>query len=615
MRPEKIIIPFLTFICLAGVLLSWMYGLPQEEVEIPFSFLVNSENGYERISCWKNEEDECFVFLPEFAQMTQLYLRANDEQVYINDLFVPDGMSCEGFACDTPYDLSCEKDGNRFESTITFVRTGDMPTLYIDVASGNMEYIHLEKGYEESGEIRLYEKDGSLSFSGVLESIKGRGNSSWSADKKPYSLTFSEDADLLHMGPANRWILLAEGYYSCLNLRNKIVYDVAQAVGMDYTPEGKWVNLYLNGDYAGLYLLSERNEVHPERVGIDPENCFLVSMEWDIRLEEQKYPHILTDAGQALRIHHSSLSAAELDRQWQSAENAIMAEDGVDPVSGKAWQELIDLDSWARKYVLEEVFGNHDGGSFSQFYYYDAAEENAKIHAGPIWDYDLAMGGYDVWLKYYTNYLIMDREYKEDGLYTPWHHALYQKELFRTRVAEIYEEEFLPLLQQLLMNEFDSYIAQASDAFRTDALRWGNSQTSLQQEIEYIRNFLSDRIAFLSDVWISGTEYHIVRVDPGRKDVYGHFAVKHGECLPELPSYDDIRGLGWFVVGTDEPFDVTQPIYEDVQIYIRKQPFEIPKIHYIPAAVLMLAVPLLLLLDRIRTKKNGRIRNDPAKTR
>jgi len=538
--------------------------------------------------------------------MEQVFFVSESRTVAIDGVPVSEKMPAADLECNRAYPLRSVKDGVEMESTLTLLRSGGVPSLYIDVKSGNMEYIHLDKGNEEAGELRLYDDQGKLAYGGELDSIKTRGNTSLAADKKPYSLMLTENTNLLGMGAARRWILLAEGYYSCTNIRNKLVYDFAGKVGMQYSPKGEFVDLYLNGEYAGLYLLSERNEIHEERVDIDPKTGFLVSMESIVRLETQKIPYILTDAEQALRIHHSDLSRSELQERWQRVENAILAEDGNDPTSGKSWQELIDLDSWVEKYLLEEIFANQDGGAISQFYYYDPALDPTRIFAGPIWDYDMAMGGHDTWLRGHTDYLIMNREYKDADIYMPWHHALYEKKEFRERLVELYGKKFLPAMEAFLDEELNDAQEVLSRAHIQDAYRWGYSPEDIQREIAYIRTFLRERLSFLSDLWINETQYHIVRVNPGGNDGYGYLAVKSGECLPELPVSYNQMDLGWYVEGDETPFDTTGPIFEDIRIYIKKEEFQIPKIHCIPVAAVVVALVLLVFQDWRLMKRNRR---------
>ena len=617
MQYRKIIIGFLTIflmILLLPVLILCAddFQAAFRKPEISLIFAVQSGENQELIDCWEDSEGTLYVFLPGYAAIGDVSVATVVGEIRIGNIPVTERMSCSMFELDEAYPFFCIEGRKTLESTITFVRSGGIPSLYIDVPSGSMEYIHMEKGNEEQGRMRMYDEDGNLLYSGLAESLKGRGNASWTADKKPYSLTLFEEENLLNMGRAKRWILLADGD-NPVNIRNKIVYDFSRSFGLAYSPDCRYTDLYLNGEYAGLYLLCERNEIHQERINLPKEGSFLVSQEIESRLQDQKYPYILTESGQALRIHESDGNFEELQRHWQSVENAILAEDGVDPISGRHWLELIDLDSWARKFLVEEVFGNNDGGCVSQFYYYDSNNLQCKVYAGPVWDYDYAMGGSSVWLKPYCTYLTANRAQQSETMYAPWYPALYQNDEFYQYAAELFQSEMIPLMEQLIHTGIKEYSNTIADAIITDTLRWNLESKTAFEDIEYIQSFLTERMSFFENMWVNEEVYHVVCVDPGRYGLFGHFGVKNGECLPEIVSAEELGGLGWYVADTDQPFDVTQPIYENVHICIRRAENHIPKIHYIPVIALIGLLLVILVVDTHKIKKHGRVMDAPAK--
>lgn len=580
------------------------------QAEISLSFLVN---GRERIKSWERARREFYVFLPGGAELSNtVFLLEDGASISMDGCRMTNGMSCDGIVMGHVYDFCYENGDVTYEGVITFLKSKNVPSLHIDVQSGSMDYIHLEKGNEENGEIRLYEADGIPSYSGAM-AIKGRGNSSWGADKKPYNITLQEEADLLGMGKAGNWVLLSEGYNPAV-IRNKLVYDFARNAGIPYSPECTWVDLYLNEEYVGLYELSEKNEIHPERVNISPENGgFLVSMEYESRLKEQKYPYVLTNSSQALRVRSGASQLQDMQLHWQTVENAILSENGTDPLTGKHWRDLIDLDSWARKYLIEEIFGNMDAGSLSQFYYVDGNDPVKKVYAGPVWDYDFSMGGEDHWLKPYTDYYVMNRTCVNEEIFTPWFPALYRQEEFLSRVKELYALEFLPLLQELVSTEIQKDWDMIQTASVLDSVRWDTAWDAVRRELDYIRSFLEKRMAFLSDLWISETGYHTVYVDPGRFGIYGCFAVKHGETLPALPGEEDLGGLGWYRADSDVLFDVSQPIYEDLYIHMKKPESNLPVIHLMPLLVVIAFLTGAVGVSIYRDRKNRSGRHDTAK--
>lgn len=360
------------------------------------------------------------------------------------------------------------------------------------------------------------------------------------------------------MGEAEKWILLAN-YYDTSNLKNKLVLDYAARVGLAYTPESRLVDLWLNGEYAGLYLLCERNEVHPQRVALAENQGFLISKDNRQRMDDQSIPYFPTEKGVPLRIHYCSIPNERMMTLCQSAENAILAADGIDPQSGKHWEELIDLDSWARKYLVEEIFGGGDAGLYSQFFYYEGDGSQGKIYAGPVWDYDITMGTGGVEMTV-PNVFFAHREY-----ISPWFRALYDSGLFYSKITELFRREFYPQLVDLVEEEIPRYQALIEAAAGMNQIRWGGD-TALQTE--RVQNYMRSRTEFLKKVWIDGQEcVEVTVVHPDVLLEYAPmFAIPRGETFPELA---DWKQLDWCITGTDIPFDLTQPIREDVSIQAR----------------------------------------------
>lgn len=568
MRKGKIFTYLLTVVFLAAAVFIGIIDLEWEP--FPFSVIVSSDGETEEIDCWKNTKGEFFVFLPSYAELSQVQIVANQfHTVSLDGQPLSNGMSCENFRLNVPLELSYTDNHTTYQYVLQFVQSANVETVYIDVPSGNMDYIHEEKGNEEPGTIRIYSAEGVQTHLGDLESIKGRGNATWLDEKKAYSLKLSEEADLLGSGQAQNWILLANAYDGS-HMKNKITYDLADAMGLAYSPDCQWVDLYLNGEYAGLYLLTERNEVHSQRVAIGEDRGFLVAMEPQYRLEEQGYPFVTTQSGVALRIHHALMPTEDVAQIWQSAENAILAEDGIDPDTGKHWQDLIDVDSWAQKYLMEEVLGNFDAAFASQFFYYDGSDPSAKIFAGPTWDMDDSMGS-NFWISSDSQAFLVFKPHLTSSSDTPWFYALYEKDVFRERMVETYRMKFRPLLQELLDSGLDQHYAQIAQASAANAMRWTVPDTA--ESIEKICSYLQQRIDFFDDLWLEGTPYCMVQIKAGDAP-WAYFAVRQGEYLPALPEFENTETTvyhGWYTMDTDKPFDITQPIFEDAAIYMKQE--------------------------------------------
>ena len=350
------------------------------------------------------------------------------------------------------------------------------------------------------------------------------------------------------------------------NMKNKIAYELARDSGLDFTPECEWIDLYLNGEYAGLYLLCERNEIDEQRVNISRDGSFLVGKDWEWRFEREKKVHVITEAGTALRVYYSDIPVERILSIFQTMENAILADDGIDKISGKHWSDLIDMESWVKRYLIEEILGSTDAGTLSQYFYFDGADESGKIYAGPIWDMDLSMrysGG--EWLKkmnqFYGN--------KPNVHGSAWPHALYHNALYYDTLTKTYEMVFLPLLEELLDSGIDKYYSHIQQSAEMNRIRWNTNE--MESERENIRHYIEKRILFLNRIWIDKEDYVIVTIDDlgGKKR---SLVIEPGATIPELRAYEDddtILFYGWYYLGTDMLFDVEKPIYEDLEIEAR----------------------------------------------
>lgn len=591
---------FLLFIVIVGFMEPAM--VPNPEMNIPLSFTAALGGKRERITCWEDPSGELFVFLPSGAVLSDLEISVEkDAQLTLNQKALESGMDCGDIQMNIPYPLIHIQEGIPTEHTLTFMQSSALASIHLDVQSGSMNIIHEKKGNQESGRMRLYLPDGELAYIGNLESLNGRGND-WLIPKKSYSLQLTSGADLLGMGQAEKWILQANAF-DASHLRNKLVYDFSEALGLDFSPESQWVDLYLNGEYAGLYLLCERNEIHEQRVRLEGNENYLVSMDLQWRLAENKKPFVITEAGYAFRIHDSQLNDSDLRQRLQSAENAICAEDGRDPLTGKHWSQLIDLDSWARKYLVEEIFGNGDGGVISQYFY--GITKELPMYAGPVWDYDISMGNSQGRCGGETRALFVGRPRIRPNISVSWYYELYQKQAFYDRMTELYREECLPLLDRFLNEQLNEYQSRITASSAMNQIRWKSlaaSQTSVPDETEYIRSFMERRISFLNQLWLEKKPFHWVLIDTNDGRDMICYAVFPGERIPLLPEYEDAWDiLGWYDAATEQPFDGAQPIYEDTVVYLKKLQGEEDTISLLQMVPIVVGLGILLsmiLTDR-----------------
>lgn len=616
MRKGKLWIALFSAVVLLVILLMAIHTQPGTSKMQPVVLQIATETGTENLDIWETEEGSLYVFLPGHVQPEQaVLLSADGKTVTLQGRSLP--LSCGELELNRNYDL-VHPDGST--NTLRILPSGGVATMYVSTQSGSMAFIHDEKGNAERGTVTLYDEAGDLNYSGDLETIRGRGNSTWIVhEKKPYSLKLMEKADLLGMGAAKDWILLADALDSSA-MRNKIVYDFAAKAGLSFTPECRWTEVYLNGEYTGLYLLCERVEVHPERVNLSPDGS-LVCMDRDIRVKEDPAPYFTTDSRQYLQIRESS-DLGTLKKQFQAMENAILAENGQDPATGASWETLIDLESWVKKYLIEEIFDSYDANFQSQYYYCYETEVGSRIYAGPIWDYDSSLGNPGIWALNSPRGLFAWRPEAMTGYATPWLHSLYEKPAFREKLEQEYREIFLPLLETVLEETIRDYAQQIMPAFDRNRIRWDVDTEGVAAEAKAITNYMHQRLKFLSQLWLEKEEFCIVRLRENESvGYYGYYAVEPGTTFDDLPEREGEDFLGWYREDTHTLFDPQTPVTENLFLYPRyDHPEEeqqgqenslkdliLEVYHYVPAAVLALIgvilVPFSIRKSRTEKKK------------
>lgn len=522
--------------------------------DFPLSVVLTSEGGREQLECWKKAEHTYYIFLPSYADPAQARLdTARFSNVTLQGQPVGGDTTCAGFPLNEPLRLKYTSFGISCEDTLIITQSGGVPALYVDVVSGSMDYIHETKGNAEAGSLRLYTQEGALDCSAQIRAINGRGNTSWDAPKKSYSVELTEQKDVLGMGAAKKWILIAN-WYDTTNFCSKMVFDFAAAAGAAYTPECRWTDLYLNGQYAGLYLLCERNEFDPQRIAVDESRSFLLSLSVDWQLDTSR-PWFASQRDNLLRIHQAGMSEDEIRDIWQCVEDAVYEEDGINPYTGQHWTELIDLDSWAEQFLLDEVFVEFDACALSQYFYYDP--DSGKVCAGPIWDTDNILNRSG---KHPANILASARPYVWDRDNVPLFWVLYQKEEFRQRVVQLYEEVYRPGLLALAQGGIEDYARQCQAATVPDRIRWG--KVSPYPEVKRLSRYLEERIAFLDAYW--GHEEEFCVLDVLADQQWRRFAVRRGETAEFLLVYTEKYGdVRWTDYDSEELYDLSEPVTRD----------------------------------------------------
>ncbi|MGY4535878.1 hypothetical protein ACVW0P_000272 [Mucilaginibacter sp. UYNi724] len=348
--------------------------------------------------------------------------------VKIKDIAQVSGVTVNDFTKPIVYTITDSK-GASINYTVSIYNFTGLPIFKITTASSVVskdDYVTGALNINANGYADQETNDIKLQ-------IKGRGNSTWALHpKKPYRLKFDSKAQLLGMPSAKNWVLLAN-YSDKTLMRNYIADGVAQSLKSDFAPHGIFVEVVMNGEYLGTYMLTEQVEVNAARVNI-PElkpadnSASVVTGGYLLELDQrQEDPYRFKTAGNLpFTIKSPDVpSTAQMDYitgYMQQTENAIFAANFADPVNG--YSKYINSDSFINWFLVNELFKNQDAANYSSMFYYK--DRDGKLGMGPAWDFDLAAGNVD-----YSDATNPNGWWVKDG---PWFSRLFQDPAFVTKV-------------------------------------------------------------------------------------------------------------------------------------------------------------------------------------
>lgn len=224
-------------------------------------------------------------------------------------------------------------------------------------------------------------------------SIRGRGNSTWNwYPKKPYRIKLDEKHKLLGLGKGKSWALLAN-YRDVTDLMNTFVFEAAEWLAMPYTNHTRYVELFVNGDYRGLYQLTEQVQQGKNRVAVSDDGGMLLSLDRDDGPElspsatDNFWSSVYKMPVCVKYPKDEALTASRLDSvktQLALLEEAIASKDSARIYS------LLDVPSMIHYLQLQELVENVElVAPRSVFLFKDGS---GKWTMGPLWDFD---AGYD----------------------------------------------------------------------------------------------------------------------------------------------------------------------------------------------------------------------------
>ncbi|MBE6593521.1 MAG: hypothetical protein E7642_05955 [Ruminococcaceae bacterium] len=416
-----------------------------------------------------------------------------------------------------------------------------VPTIEIKTKDGGGVTDRIN--YKEC-KVTLANTEEEYCFDNVSAQIRGRGNSSWGYPKKGFRLKFDEKIEILGAGhKAKSWNFISN-YGDKSLIRNMIAYDMSSVLsGLDYTVMHEFIDVYIDGDYCGLYMVTDKIDVSKGRLDLDkniysdPSKMTFVleigATNDDNKADMVKNVDCFSTSKDSNGSYYINYPETD-DPAYRASVHLTYIKDYVeqclDALSNEDWDlicDLIDIDSFIDHYIIQELYANKDG-FWRSVYFYKAP--NGKLYAGPVWDLDqgagnvsgcYAEGAYETYP--YTDFEYESSKYHKElgkpwiACASTWYRRLLRNEefveLLRARLAEVGPALMVVLEKATTDGSVaDSYYSLYSEAMERNFERWkimGKTVwpntpaivdiTTVKGQIDYMREWLIERYDVLCE--------------------------------------------------------------------------------------------------------------------
>jgi hypothetical protein len=359
--------------------------------------------------------------------------------------------------------------------------------------------------------------------------IRGRGHSTWGQPKNPYKIQFSNDAsyaaiaDVLGMKKQRNWALLAD-YFDRSLIRNKLALSLGNSVvfadGIKWTPSGQHLEVWLNDDYVGVYLLTEDIRIDPARLDLkkmsskpavnDVDGGYIVEV--DVRLDCYNVGavnlQLVTPQGVPICIDTPDEEAIT-PGQLSYIRNLLV---GVEKeLYGSNSLAKINPVSFADWYLIQELFRNNDAIFLSSDYMWKdteaAADPNDRVlNMGPLWDFDRAAGNVNYNDNWLTEGCWVSKPYQPN-----WISRLVDDPDFLALTISRWKQK-RPELEAFVNASIDTYARRLVVAQQRNFQRWPIFDvwltnyyvfSSHDEEVAFVRRFLNERMAWMDKAFAS----------------------------------------------------------------------------------------------------------------
>lgn len=400
-----------------------------------------------------------------------------------------------------------------------FYQITNLPTVSFNTPG--MAEIKSKDDKHKNSYVAIISENGTNLLDDAAAQMKGRGNGSWTFNKKPFQIKFDKKKQPLDApAKAKKWTLI-NNYGDRSLMRNKVAFDISREVGMTFTPYCTFVDVIYNGEYEGAYQLCDQVEVNPGRVELTemaPEDVSGDALSGGYFIEIDAYANqevswFKSNRGIPVTIKSPdddeivSAQSAYIKDYFNKLETALWSSNFTDPVNG--YRKYLDLESFLRYFIVCELDGNLDS-FWSTYMWKDRGED--VFHVGPVWDVDLGFQNYGSPSSVNTmsDYLYTHGSAsKADGMLDFVNRIIKQDAGAATELSNIWSElrQNGNLNYEYFEARIDEYVKELEESQKLNFERWPILNRSVQKnqkvfgsyegEVNNLKNFLEGRFTVL----------------------------------------------------------------------------------------------------------------------
>lgn len=357
---------------------------------------------------WYDVDDVYYFFLPSSAKaydQVELYSTLSDT-ASMNGVEIPvNGAAVMNAEAGKTYRITVGEESKN----VQFLFSSAEAALWInntEAYSGFKDffaYLQADKSNSVAATGAVSTPDGKIESTDVKK-MKGRGNTSWNADKKGFNVTFQNAIQLAGLQKCKKFSLISN-FQDAAMARNRILFDLSDEVGIPYSSDSRFIDLYTNGVYQGTYQICQKVDVGKNTLVDDfEEDDYLdaetggVKSDFSFVAEIDSSPaaddfHFTVSNGNNLTMKAPELETS--DKNYTAVRNYIRDSYNTmySHIGSADVNNYIDVNSLAKVYIINELGKNWDSGA-SSFYltYKPDSDGTYKYFASPVWDYDNSLG-------------------------------------------------------------------------------------------------------------------------------------------------------------------------------------------------------------------------------